>query len=211
MGVRSGLWAIVVAGGSGARFGGAKQFEELEGRRVVDWSVSAAHSVATAVVLVVPDVSAETCGAADIVVGGGSTRSESVRAGLAVVPEGVGVIVVHDAVRPLADPDLFERVVAAVEAGADAAVPAVPVPDTVRKTGGGTLDRAELVLVQTPQAFAAAQLRRAHRDAPEATDDASLVEAVGGSVTVVEGDAHNLKITRPDDLVVAAALIRRRG
>jgi len=211
VGVRSGVWAIVVAGGSGVRFGGPKQFEVLAGRRIVDRSVSAARSVAAGVVLVVPDVSAETCSGAvpgvDVVVPGGASRSASVRSGLAAVPEAATIVVVHDAVRPLAASELFERVVVAVEAGADAAVPGVPVTDTVRRRGGGTLDRTELVLVQTPQAFSAARLRAAHADGREATDDAALVEEAGGSVVVVEGDPANLKITRPEDLHLAAALL----
>ena len=215
MRVRPGVWAIVVAGGTGARFGGPKQFSELAGRRVVDHSIAAARSVAGGVVLVVPDVGAgPECGA-DRVVPGAPTRSGSVRSGLAVVPASAGIIVVHDAVRPLAGPDLFEAVVAAVEAGADGAVPGVPVPDTVRRVGAdgrplATLDRSDLVLIQTPQAFSASALRAAHSRLGEATDDAALIESAGGSVVVVPGDPRNLKITHPHDLVVAEALLRAR-
>ena len=143
-----------------------------------------------------------------MVVEGGATRSGSVRAGLAVVPEDIGIVVVHDAVRPLADADLFERVLAAVEAGADAAVPAVPLSDTLREVGGTTVDRGRFVAVQTPQAFRAAALREAHAAAPEGTDDASLVEAVGGRVVVVDGDPANIKITTPIDLSLAELLCR---
>ncbi|HEX5266886.1 MAG TPA: 2-C-methyl-D-erythritol 4-phosphate cytidylyltransferase, partial [Acidimicrobiales bacterium] len=151
---------------------------------------------------------------ADVTVPGGATRSDSVRAGLSAVPEDVAVVVVHDAARPLASPALFRAVVEAVAAGADAAVPGVRVPDTVKRVGGDgvveeTLDRDPLVLVQTPQAFAGAALRRAHRSGTHATDDAALVEADGGRVVVVPGEPDNLKITRADDLVRAAALIGR--
>jgi 2-C-methyl-D-erythritol 4-phosphate cytidylyltransferase len=139
-----------------------------------------------------------------------------VRAGLAAVPAGATVIVVHDAARPLADRDLFERVIAAVRAGADGAVPGLPVPDTIKRVGPSgdvieTLDRPALRAVQTPQAFAADVLRRAHAGGGEATDDAALVEAAGGRVVVVDGDPANLKVTGPDDLVRAEGLLDRRS
>jgi 2-C-methyl-D-erythritol 4-phosphate cytidylyltransferase len=199
------VWAIVVAAGSGARFGGAKQFEELEGRRVVDWSLAASRSVADGVVLVVPaDHQADEAPVADAVVVGGATRSASVRAGLAEVPDDADVVVIHDAARPFARPALFEAVVAAVRAGADGAVPGVGLADTIKRVVDGrvvaTLDRDELVAVQTPQAFAAAALRRAHLSGGDATDDAALVEAAGGRVVVVPGDPANTKITLRTDL-----------
>ena len=205
------VWAIIVAAGSGRRFGGAKQYEPLAGRRVIDWSVAAARTVADGVVLVVaPDHAGEAEPAADAVVAGADTRSGSVRAGLAAVPSDAEVVVVHDGTRPLADAALFRAVVDAVRAGADAAVPGVPVVDTLRARAGGTVDRDGLVAVQTPQAFRAGPLRAAHAGEAEATDDASLVEAAGGKVVVVNGSPINLKITRRDDLVVAEALLRAR-
>jgi 2-C-methyl-D-erythritol 4-phosphate cytidylyltransferase len=147
---------------------------------------------------------------ADAVVTGGATRSASVRNGLAQVPADAEVIVVHDAARPLATPDLFEAVIAAVDDGADGALCAVPLTDTIRLTSGGTVDRAELLAVQTPQAFRAAALRAAHAGGDDATDDAALVEANGGRVVVVSGSPTNVKITHPHDLVVAAALLEAR-
>jgi 2-C-methyl-D-erythritol 4-phosphate cytidylyltransferase len=205
---------IVVAGGSGERFGGPKQFALVGGRRVLDRSVEAARSVAAGVVLVLPASSVEdvAChGGADVVVAGGATRADSVRCGLAAVPDHAEVIVVHDAVRPLASADLFRAVVAAVGAGADGAVPAVPVTDTVKRVRAGivvdTLDRAELVAVQTPQAFRAAALRHAHEGAPSGTDDASLLERDGAKVVVVEGEPHNLKLTSPQDAAVIEAWV----
>jgi 2-C-methyl-D-erythritol 4-phosphate cytidylyltransferase len=199
------VWAIVVAAGSGSRFGGPKQFAELEGRRVVDWALVASRSVADGVVLVVPSAHLEDeAPAADVVVAGGATRSASVRAGLAAVPAGADVVVVHDAARPFAAPALFEAVVARVRAGADAAIPGVPIADTVKRVVDGrvlgTLNRDELVAVQTPQAFAADALRKAHAGGGEATDDAALVEAAGGRVMVVPGDPANTKITLRTDL-----------
>jgi len=118
---------------------------------------------------------------------------------------------VHDAARPLASPRLFDAVVDAVRAGADGAVPALPVPDTLKRVEGSdvveTLDRSALVAVQTPQAFRADALRAAHAADGDATDDAALVEANGGTVVVVAGDPRNLKVTSPDDLAVGAALL----
>jgi 2-C-methyl-D-erythritol 4-phosphate cytidylyltransferase len=118
--------------------------------------------------------------------------------------------VVHDAARPLASIRLVEAVVDAVEGGADAAVPALPVVDTLRRRTGGPVDRDGLVAVQTPQAFRAASLRAAHDGDPEATDDAALVEAIGGRVVLVDGEAANFKLTAPEDLAVAEAVIARR-
>jgi len=205
------VWAIVVAAGSGSRFGAPKQFQPLGGRRVLDWSLDAARTVADGIVVVLPP-SVVDAGEpeADAVAGGGDTRSASVRAGLARVPPDAAVVVVHDGARPLAGGDLFRAVVAAVRAGADAAVPGVPLADTLRWRSGGVADRDGLVAVQTPQAFRAAVLRAAHEGAPEATDDASLVEAAGGKVVVVDGSPLNLKITNPSDLIVAEALLRAR-
>src|SRR6184192_813416 len=120
-------------------------------------------------------------------------------------------VVVHDAARPLAPPALFAAVIDAVRAGADAAVPGLPISDTVKRVDGDhvveTIARDELVAVQTPQAFRTDALRAAHTASGEATDDAALVEAAGGSVVVVPGDPRNLKVTTPADLVVAAALL----
>lgn len=198
------VWVIVVAGGSGVRFGGAKQFAPLAGRRVLDWSLDVARTHADGVVLVVPpDRLAVPEPAADIVVAGGATRSASVRAGLAAVPAEASVIVVHDAARPVATPALFAAVVDAVLAGAAAALPGADVADTIRLRAGGVVDRDLLVRVQTPQAFAAAALRAAHAGEPDATDDAALVEQAGGRVVVVPGEPSNLKITDGDDLAVA--------
>ena len=145
-------------------------------------------------------------------VDGGTSRSESVRAGLAAVPASADIIVVHDAARPLVSRALLEAVVAVVRAGADGAVPALPVADTLKQVEGdrvrGTVERNGLVAVQTPQAFEAEMLRAAHRGGGEATDDAALVEAVGGQVVVVPGDPLNLKITTPHDLLHAAWIMR---
>lgn len=198
-----------MAAGSGERFGDRKQYLDLGSQRVLDWALQAAAAHTDGVVLVVPaDAVDRPEPLADVVVAGGATRSASVRAGLAAVPDSAGTIVVHDAARPVGVPHVWERVLGAVSAGADAAVPAVPVADTLREVGGTTVDRARFVAVQTPQAFRAGALRAAHENEPEGTDDASLVEAAGGRVEVVEGDPANIKITTPHDLTVAALLCR---
>ncbi len=197
-------WAIVVAGGRGERFGDRKQYQPLAGARVIDWALRAAATHCDGVVLVVP---ADAAGAAEplasTVVAGGATRSASVRAGLAAVPDDAEVIVVHDAARPVPVPEVWRSVLAAIEAGADAAVPAVAVSDTLRDLRGTTVDRARFVAVQTPQGFRAAALRAAHGAGGEGTDDASLVDAAGGRVVVVDGDPTNIKVTTPADLQVA--------
>lgn len=203
---------MVVAAGSSERFGRPKQYEKLGGRRVLDWSLDVARSACDGVVLVVAsEMSAEPENTADVVVAGGLTRSASVRCGLAAVPADAEVVVVHDAARPLAGAALFEAVIEAVAAGADGAVCAVPVADTVKRVEKGrvveTLERAGMWAVQTPQGFAAGALREAHAGGAEATDDAALVEAAGGNVVVVEGHSRNLKLTGPLDLIVAEALV----
>ena len=195
------VWAIVVAAGSGDRFGGPKQYEPLGGRRVLDWSLAAARSVCDGVIVVVPrDRVYDPEPLADAVVSGGKTRSASVRAGLGELPPGAEIVLVHDAARPFAAPEVWERVLHGLRSGADAVVPAVPVVDTLREVGGGTVDRSRLIAVQTPQGFRLDVLLRAHAGDPEATDDASLVEAIGGRVLVVDGEPANRKITTRADL-----------
>lgn len=206
-------WAVVVAGGAGSRFGGPKQFAELSGRRVIDWSLETARRACAGVVLVVPADRLGDAPESDAVVAGGPTRSASVRAGLDAVPDTAAVVAVHDAARPLAPLELWEKVIDAVRGGADAAIPAAPVTDTVKEMVDGrlvTLDRSRLVAVQTPQAFRAGLLKAVHAGGAEATDDAALVEQAGGTVVLVDWDEPNLKITAPVDLVVAAALLEAR-
>ena len=200
-----GVWAIVVAAGAGSRFGGAKQYALLGGKRVLDWSLATARASCAEVILVVPPDRADAPEAADHVVavarpvpsrcGPGSPRSRPTRAttrsSWCTTP-------------PVRSPRraLFEAVIAAVRSGADGAVPGLPITDTVKQVRAdrsvvATLDRAHLVAVQTPQAFRLPALRAAHHDGGEATDDAALVEAVGGRVVVVEGEVTNRKITTP--------------
>ena len=198
------VWVVVVAAGRGERYGAPKQYERIAGRRVLDWSLGAARAVAGGIVLVVAPGREGDHEDVDAVVVGGATRSASVRAGLAAVPADASVIVVHDAARPAASGGLFDAVVRAVLDGADAAVPGVRVVDTVKRVGADgivaeTLDRDELVAVQTPQAFRADVLRAAHAGGGDASDDAALVEAAGGRVVVGPGDLRNIKLTTAAD------------
>lgn len=221
------MWTIVLAAGSGRRFGGTpKQFEPLGDDRVVDRSLAISRAAADHVVVVLAPgqesegVALVESGAADVAVTGGDERADSVRAALAVIDEDAAVIVVHDAARPLASAELHQRVVGAVHAGADAAIPAVPVTDTIKRIehdAAGravvteTPDRATLVAVQTPQAFRAELLRRAHATSAGATDDAALVEAIGATVVVIDGEPTNIKITGPNDLAIATILLDALG
>ena len=204
-------WAIVVAAGDGARFGGAKQFVRLGGVSVVDRAVAVARDVCDGVVVVLPRDCAWDAPDGVQRAEGGATRSDSVRAGLAAIPEDTDIVIVHDAARPLASRRLFELVVQAVAGGADGAVPALAISDTVKRVRDNrvieTVSRDGLMAVQTPQAFHAPALRAAHRVGAIDTDDAALVEANGGTVVVVEGERRNLKLTLAADLELAEALL----
>ena len=195
------VWTIVVAAGASQRFGRPKQYETVGDHRIIDMSVATARQASDGVVVVVPADDVETeCGVA-----GGSTRSESVRNGLARVPSEATIVCVHDAARPFASVDLYDAVIDAVAAGADCAVPGVAVIDTIKIVDAdnrvvATPDRNALRAVQTPQAFRAGVLRAAHAALGDASDDAALVEANGGRVVVVDGSDENRKITYPADL-----------
>lgn len=205
------VWTIVVAGGSGLRFGSRKQFADLAGRSVVQRSVDTAASVSAGVVVVLPADSVESTVVEStselLLVPGGNTRAESVRLGLNALPDNAELVLVHDAARPLASRELFTRVIDAVSSGARGVVPAVPVADTIRKASGGVVDRSQLLAVQTPQGFDLATLRTAHASNNDATDDATLVEALGHDIVIIEGEAQNNKLTEPSDLLAAASII----
>ena len=225
--------ALLLAAGAGTRLGGteAKAFVSLGNRPMLQHSLEAivASGVIDRMVLVVPWEDVERTrrlvaglselGRAEDVVVGGDTRQASVRCGLAAIADGVEVVVCHDAARPFASADLFARVVEAVRSGgAEAAVPVVPSPDTVKRIAEGlvveTIPRGQIAFAQTPQAFRADVLRRAHEEALRtgltATDDAMVVEAIGSRVVVVEGEVGNFKITTPEDLRRAEALLAAR-
>ncbi|HKD16972.1 MAG TPA: 2-C-methyl-D-erythritol 4-phosphate cytidylyltransferase [Thermoanaerobaculia bacterium] len=210
------VWAVLVAAGRGERLGEdrPKAFVRLgdlpllgEPLRRLDESgwidqvvIVAPHEWEEPAILLAEEIGASKVAAC---VTGGETRTDSVRAGVADVPDDAAVIVVHDAARPLVDDGVVERLVTALAGGFDGAVPVLPVKDTVKRVAGGvvleTLDRNGLVTVQTPQAFVAPVLRQA-LDGREGPDCASLVEAAGGRVTAVEGDERLLKVTTRADL-----------
>jgi 2-C-methyl-D-erythritol 4-phosphate cytidylyltransferase len=207
---------IVPAAGSGERLGapGPKAFAPCEGRQLIDWSLDVLNEVCDRVVVAVPAGFEQPPDR----VSGGPSRSASVRNALAAAPEAT-TAVIHDAARPLVTVDLVRSCVDEVESGWDGAIAAAAMSDTVKEAEASgrvlrTLDRSSLWAIQTPQAFRADLLRRALDVAPEvlaaATDDASLVEAAGGSVRVVEAPPENLKVTRAVDLALAEALLRER-
>lgn len=216
--------AIVVAAGSGERLGlpTPKAFVAIGGRPMLARAVAAAlaHPAVGLVVVAAPPGHEDLAHAIveplgpHAVVTGGATRQASVRAALAAVPGEATAVVCHDAARPLATPALFGLVLEALE-GWEGVVPVVPVPDTVKRVRGEvvveTVPREDLALAQTPQAFVAAALRDAHERAVRAgvtaTDDAGLLEWAGYRVRSVPGEARNLKITTPEDLGLAEALV----
>lgn len=220
----AGVWAVLVAAGSGERFGGSrpKAFANLGGRPLLAESLErldASEWIEALVVVAPPEweepaiLLSEEVGVGSVraVVAGGATRTDSVRAGLAEVPEDTAVVVVHDAARPLLPEGVVERVLGGLADGWDAAVPALPLADTVKRAEGEavaeTVDRSGLHLVQTPQAFLASSLRRALAGDGDATDCAGLVEAGGGKVRLVEGDRRLLKVTTPADLAFVETLL----
>lgn len=224
------VFAIIAAAGSGERFGrpGGKQLAPLAGATVVEHAVRpllACERVDGVVVVTreedVPVLAGLFAGAPKIfgVVAGGETRQDSVREGLAALPPHVDVVVVHDGARPLITAETVEVVLEALGPGVDAAVVGHPSVDTVKSVDEDgfvlrTEDRQRLWLVQTPQAFRvgalSAALERAAAVGAVATDDAALVESVGGRVRVVAGPRDNIKVTMPEDLAVAEALLASR-
>jgi 2-C-methyl-D-erythritol 4-phosphate cytidylyltransferase len=203
-----GLWAIVVAAGSGSRFGGElpKQYALLGGQRVLDHSLQAMrHWCEDRVVLVVSDTFAgDAEPLAGIVVRGGSSRTESVRNGLDALPDDAQFVLIHDAARPLVDHTVVRSLMDLLATGAMAAIPAVAVTDTVKRVKDGwvveTINRDELAAVQTPQAFVVSALRAAHAAGLEATDDAALMEQAGHRIAVVAGATQMRKVTTLEDL-----------
>lgn len=199
------VWAIIVAGGSGVRFGGQKHALLLDGVELWRRSVDAFRTAGVDNIVVVGEVPGG--------VPGGARRRDSVAAGMAEVPEDVEWVLIHDAARPLVTPQLISRVLARALVGdVDGVIPAIPVADTLKRVQGKrvleTVDRETLVAVQTPQAFALPVLRAAHgSDSSDATDDAGLVERANGTVVTVMGDPMNLKITVPRDLEIARAYV----
>lgn len=197
--------AVIVAGGSGARFGGPKHKKLLGGIELWQRSVDVFCAADVHGIVVVGDVPGG--------VPGGPRRRDSVACGLSAVPAGTEWAMIHDAARPLVTQDLIRRVLERLHQGdVDGVVPVLPVTDTLKRVDGEsvleTIDRVALVSVQTPQAFRLSVLRDAlANDQLDATDDAALVERNGGTVVSVMGDPKNIKITLPDDLSMARAYL----
>jgi 2-C-methyl-D-erythritol 4-phosphate cytidylyltransferase len=226
-------WAIIVGGGSGERFGreGGKQLAEASGRPILAIALAAFEAAPSieAVVLVVHPERVEEYRAACVdplrpgkvarVVAGGSTRQRSVASGLAAVPSDVEAVAVHDGARPLVSAIVIENAVSVLESASDLAAVVVghPVHDTLKLVGDdgftvvGTADRSHMWAAQTPQVLRAkgfrAALSAAEAEGFTGTDDASLVERVGGMVRMVLGPRTNLKVTVPEDLRIVAALL----
>jgi 2-C-methyl-D-erythritol 4-phosphate cytidylyltransferase len=230
------VWTVVLAGGGGTRFGGPKQFHDLGGQPLLEHPVRSAAPVSDGVVVVLPPAlldrwAAVPLGTVEVrVTGGGAARADSVRAGLAAVPADAGIVVITDAAHPLASTGLYRRVVNAVRAGADAAVPGLPLIEVVKEvvaappgagTAGGpdglvagrSLVRETHRLVQTPHAFRADLLRAAHADGTiradpvAAVEDSAMVAALGGTVVVVAGEPANIHVTTPEELTMARRLL----
>ncbi len=214
--------ALVVAAGRGERLGSdrPKALVSLAGRPMLEWSVEAlrmARSV-EAIVVALPPEALEAAPAGTVAVAGGDARSQSVLAALRRAGTGDPVIV-HDAARPLAPTELFELALDELErSGADAVIAAARVSDTIKEVGDDgrtvhrTLDRSRLWAIQTPQVFRRAALERALAEVPEdvlrsATDDAWLVEHLGGTVRVLDAGPRNIKITTPTDLRLAELML----
>ena len=221
--------AIVAAGGTGTRLKARrhKSFVPVAGRPMLGWVLRAlqrAPSVQDILIVAHPDDLAaaralarkEKVGKLAGVVAGGHTRMASVRCGLNALPERAKWVLVHDAARPLVTPELIEATVKAARV-AKAAIAAVPVVPTIKQGKNGwvvrTLDRSTLWAVQTPQVFERKLLERAHARSNdfEATDDAALVEKMGGKVRIVPGLEGNIKVTTPEDLKIAESLLRGRS
>lgn len=217
-------YAIIVAGGKGLRMGGElpKQFIPIEGRPVLMRTLDTFHACdeSIQIILVLPrdhqDYWRELCAQYQFAVphriaDGGATRFHSVQSGLSLVDAPEALVAVHDGVRPFVSHEVISRCYAEAEARG-AVVPVIPVVETVRQlTGRGsvTVDRNAYQLVQTPQTFRATLLRRAYEQpyTDAFTDDASVVEALGEAVTLVDGNRENIKLTTPFDLIVAKALV----
>ena len=214
--MRNEVWAVVLAGGVARRFGDRpKQFEPVGGVRMVDRTVEAAQRTCDGVTVVLPPDRHWDGGPVDALAVGGDHQSESLRAGLATVPEAVEIIVVCDPAHPLASEGLFTSVVDAVRAGADGAVPVLPILEVVQRVRDGrvidTLPKSDLVLTQAPQAFRAMVLRAAHADRPRPVENSGLLVDLGHRVVTVPGEPTNLHVTTPQELAMLDRIAEPRN
>ena len=224
--MRRNIYGIFVAGGSGTRMGGdvPKQFLLLDGKPILQWTIERFLEADPdmTVVTVLPRIHFRTwkdlCAVhsfdcPQILVAGGLTRFHSVQNALKKVPDGA-IVSIHDGVRPLVSPELVRQMLARMQEVTRALLPVVKVVDTLRSTEPGVPapDRSKTVAVQTPQMFLSEDIRAAYRQAYDLsfTDDASVAESKGIPLSFIEGERFNLKITTPEDLVLAEAVLTRK-
>jgi len=217
--------AIIVAGGRGKRMGEPKQFLKINGKPMLAWTVAAFQNVKAIdgiILVVAPEqlAQAKRIKASKIIaiVPSGAKRQDSVRNGLAVLPEKTQIVLIHDGARPAVTADLINHSLKMVrETGA--VVVGVPVKDTIKKIKHQgskildveTIDRRELWAAQTPQTFTAPIIKKAYeRLGEEVTDDGMAVEKIGLPVRMVMGSYENIKVTTPEDLNIMAAILKRR-
>jgi len=209
---------IIAAGGSGKRMGRPKQFLPLAGKAVVEWTIEVFRKIKTVeqIVLAVPEDDLERAKNLGVtVVAGGEERGDSVKNGLKAISPDCDLVIIHDGARPLITPDIIEKAISeAKEYGA--AIVGVPAKDTIKRVGDDlvikdTVDRQALWQAQTPQIFKYEIITRAYAKKRSATDDAKLVEDLGIKVKMVMGSYENIKITTPEDVVVAEAILRSRN
>jgi 2-C-methyl-D-erythritol 4-phosphate cytidylyltransferase len=220
--------ALIVAAGSGVRLGASvpKALLRIGDKSLLEHSVDSlcAHPSLRCIVVAAPashvDLVIELLAGRATVIVGGASRQASVQLGLAALPADIDVVLVHDAARPFVPVDVIDRVLAAIDGGASAAIPGLAVTDTIKRVDAqgdvtATVDRADLRAVQTPQGFRLRELILAHQRADaegwaDSTDDAALVERAGGRVAVVDGADEAFKITRPWDLRLAELMVAER-
>lgn len=221
--------ALIMAAGRGERFsgGGSKQLALVGGRPMVAWSIERMASCQEIehVALVIPRAQSDEWRATlaepsgqmvDGVVEGGDRRQDSVRLGLEALPDDITHVLIHDAARPCLSAELLERIVGELRDNG-AVVPVIPVVDTLvverNDTVEAIIDRGNVALVQTPQAFEKQLVRRAHRSAfasgLESSDDGSLVLSLGETVKTIPGDRANIKVTYAEDIPVAEKILTR--
>lgn len=206
------VWGLVLAGGGGNRFGGLKQFAELGGQTLLDRVVELTGKCCDGVVVVLPAGHTRETRTGQVIATGGATRAESVRSGLAALPPEAEVVVITDAAHPLASIALYQQVIAAVTAGADGALPGLPLADAIKRvepdgTVGVTTAAGGHVSAQMPMAFRLDALRGAHQRIGDAVEDSAMVTADGGKVVIVLGEPTNVHVTTPAELAVATALL----
>lgn len=214
--------AIIVAAGEGKRFGGRKQFCSLKGRPLLHWTLDKFenHPEVTDIILVLPPnerrpLLFENWSKLRAIVPGGPTRLSSVQAGFqALSSQPTGIVLVHDGVRPGLSPSLISRIINQARREG-AALPVWPIEETVKEVAHErvcrTIDRSNLYVAQTPQGFSYSLLAKAlawaQEHQVEATDEASLIEQIGGTVTTVRGERRNIKITTAEDLIIMEAFL----